>query len=64
MKIETFDLLEFENANSHEKQIYAKKIDEQLQKIGFWFLIFWRKRKMMKSKVTAQWNFLILYHLI
>ena len=25
MKIETFDLLEFENANSREKQIYAKK---------------------------------------
>ena len=34
MEIETFDLLEFENANSHEKQIYAKKIDEHLQKIG------------------------------
>ena len=41
MEIETFDLLEFENANSHEKQIYAKKIDEHLQKIGF--LILCRK---------------------
>ena len=27
MKIETFDLLEFENANSHEKKIYAKMSD-------------------------------------
>lgn len=39
MKIETFDLLEFENANSHEKQIYAKKIDEHLQKIGFLIVV-------------------------
>ena len=37
MKIETFDLLEFENANSHEKQIYAKgdiKISELVLNFG------------------------------
>ena len=39
MKIETFDLLEFENANSHEKKIYAKKIDKHLQKIGFLIIV-------------------------
>ena len=39
MEIETFDLLEFENANSHEKKIYAKKIDVHLQKIGFLIII-------------------------
>ena len=39
MKIETFDLLEFENANSHEKKIYTKKIDDHLQKIGFLIIV-------------------------
>ena len=39
MKIETFDLLEFENANSHDKKLYAKKIDNHLQKIGFLIII-------------------------
>ena len=39
MEIETFDLLEFENANSHEKKINAKKIDDHLQKIGFLIIV-------------------------
>ena len=56
MKIETFDLLEFENANSHEKQIYAKKIDEHLQKIGFLIVVNHSISKICLNNISLVLN--------